>query len=460
MRVLFVSAPLLGHVMPLVPLAEAFRRAGHDVLVATAADALTAGRTRKLPVVDVATGFSFDRIARRTMLRHPFIARAELAGTGGTRGVALLFGAVNEQLVDGVAAVADRFRPDLVVYEPLAVAGAVAAARRGIPAVRHENNLFDGAVLADVTAGPALRRHRVDALPDPVTAVQLAPAELVGERPGLPMRRLPVSSDTRTSAPLSYGRPGAGPPPRDLPGAGPLSHDRPGGGPLSHDRPGDGSQSRDQVGAGPLSHDRPGGGSPPRDRVGAGSLSRDPRGGGGEPVTPLPPAGGRPRIAVTRSTVDGPGSGGIMRAIVAVAPEVDADILLVRPERGLPDPLPGNVYTTGWLNLDALMPFLDAVVHHGGAGTVLGALAAGIPQLAVPGPGDRRHNAGVVERSGAGWSMSGAAITADQLHRLLSDYGLRMTAARFRDSMAARPHPDEVAAHLAAVIQHPSSPHA
>lgn len=363
MRVLFVSAPLLGHVLPLVPLATAFRRAGHDILVATAADALTAGRALRMPMANVAPGFSFTRTARRTMLRHPFIARAELAGTAGTRGVALLFGAVNERLVDGVAALADRFRPDLVVYEPLAVAGAVVAARRGIPAIRHENNLFDGAVLAAVTAGPALRRHRVEALPEPVTVVQIAPPDLVGDRAGTPMRHLPGA-------------------------------------------------------------------------IGAMSA-------------PFPIRAKRPRIAVTRSTVDGPGGGGIMRAVVAVAADVRADILLVRPEPGLPARLPGNVFTAGWVPLDALMPTLGAVVHHGGAGTVLGALAAGIPQLVVPGPGDRRHNAGVVERSGAGWAMSADAITAEQLHRLLSDYGLRVTAGRFRTSIAARPHPDEVAARLA-----------
>ncbi|GAA1527118.1 DUF1205 domain-containing protein [Dactylosporangium maewongense] len=411
MRVLFVSAPLLGHMLPLVPLAEALRRAGHDVLIATAADALTAGRTAKLPVVDVAPGFSFARIARRTMLRHPFIARAELAGTGGTRGVGLLFGTVNEQLVDGAAATADRFRPDLVVHEPLAVAGAVVAARRGVPAVRHENNLFDGAVLTAVTAGPALRRHHVDGLPDPAAVVQIAPAELVGERPGLPMRRLPVGASPNRTGSFAHPRG----PFADLRGS---------------------AVDLGGLSAGVGGAVRPGGSAGP----------------GGEPVTPLPPAGGRPRIAVTRSTVDGPGSGGIMRAIVAVAAGVDADILLVRPERGLPDPLPGNVYTTGWVQLDALMPTLDAVVHHGGAGTVLGALAAGVPQLVVPGPGDRRHNAGVVERSGAGWAMSASAITADQLHRLLSDYGLRVTAGRFKASIAARPHPDEVATQLAAIV--------
>ena len=69
------------------------------------------------------------------MARHPLLARREAAGRGGTRAVGLLFGAVGERMADGVVALADRVRPDLVVHEPLSVAGAEAAARRGVPAV-------------------------------------------------------------------------------------------------------------------------------------------------------------------------------------------------------------------------------------------------------------------------------------------------------------------------------------
>ena len=106
------------------------------MLIATGSDA-AATRPAGLPIEDVAPGFDFGRIARSVMIRHPLIARAELAGSAGTRGVRLLFGAVNDQLVDGVIALADRWAPDLVVYEPLGVAGAVAAARRDLPAVLH-----------------------------------------------------------------------------------------------------------------------------------------------------------------------------------------------------------------------------------------------------------------------------------------------------------------------------------
>ena len=87
MRVLVVSAPLIGHVAPLLPLAAALRDAGHEVLVATAADGLRAVRPG-LPARDVAPAFDFGRIARRVLLRHPLTARAELAAppAPGARG--------------------------------------------------------------------------------------------------------------------------------------------------------------------------------------------------------------------------------------------------------------------------------------------------------------------------------------------------------------------------------------
>lgn len=64
MRVLIVSAPLQGHLLPLLPLAFAWRDAGHEVLVASGADALAVD-LGGLAAHDVAPGFSFGRIAGR-----------------------------------------------------------------------------------------------------------------------------------------------------------------------------------------------------------------------------------------------------------------------------------------------------------------------------------------------------------------------------------------------------------
>lgn len=56
MRALFLASPMVGHVLPLVPLAAAFRDAGHDVVFATAADGVDAVRKTGVPVHDLAPG--------------------------------------------------------------------------------------------------------------------------------------------------------------------------------------------------------------------------------------------------------------------------------------------------------------------------------------------------------------------------------------------------------------------
>ncbi|MGI5215803.1 nucleotide disphospho-sugar-binding domain-containing protein [Plantactinospora sp. CA-290183] len=371
MRVLFVSAPLLGHVFPMVPLAEALRADGHEVLVGTGGDALAVHRTG-LPVEDIAPGFRFDRIARRTLLRHPLIARAELAGRGGTRGVALLFGAANDQFADGVVRLADRWKPDLVVHEPLAVAGALAAARRGVPPVLHENSLFDGPELVRATAARLVRaqlRSGVGVLRPSAAVLTIAPPSVVGERAGWPMRGVPYQ-------------------------------------------------------------------------------------GVGELPDWLREPSARPRILVTRSTVAGPGGSGLMSAVVRAASGVAAEFVLVRPDRRVLSrgPLPPNVRTVEWIPLNAALATCAGVVHHGGAGSVLGALAAGVPQLVVPGPGDRRCNATLVARRGAGLAVPERAITAAELDRLVTDPGLAASAGQVSAEMAAMPTPAELVPRLEALL--------
>ncbi|MFG3603202.1 nucleotide disphospho-sugar-binding domain-containing protein [Micromonospora chersina] len=364
MRALIVSAPLQGHLLPLVPLALAWRDAGHEVLVASGGDALTVD-LGGLAAHDVAPGFTFGRIAARMLLRHPLLARKELAGRAGTAVVGELFGAANATFVDAVVALARRERPDLVVYEPLGVTGGVAAERVGVPGVVQENNLFPAAdLVAAVAASGPMRRHRIG---PPAATITVSPPSLTGPRPGLPMRAVPYS-------------------------------------------------------------------------------------GGGEVPDWLLSAGKRPRIVVSRSTVAGPGGGDPTAAIIAAAPAVNADIVLVRPPGRLPR-LPENVRAVGRVPLDRVLPYATAYLHHGGAGRVLGGLAAGVPQLVVAGPGDRRHNAEVVARRGAGLAVAARAITPDVLTRLVTDASLAEAAAEVRDEMAAMPSPSDLVPELTALLR-------
>jgi UDP:flavonoid glycosyltransferase YjiC (YdhE family) len=154
-------------------------------------------------------------------------------------------------------------------------------------------------------------------------------------------------------------------------------------------------------------------------------------------------------VLVSR-TVDSPAGGGFMHAVVAAATGLDAEFVLVWPDRTIArmQKLPHNVRTVEWIPLNHALPGATAIVHHGGAGTVLAALGAGIPQLMVPGAGDRRTNAALVAKRGAGLAATAREITADLLQRLITDGSLRTTAAEVRDEMAAMPAPKDVAERL------------
>ncbi|GJF02856.1 glycosyltransferase [Pseudonocardia sp. D17] len=364
MRILVVAAPLVGHLLPMLPLAHALADDGHEVVIASGGDAARRD-TGGIGVVDVAQDVSFARCAARTMLAHPRLARRELAGRAGTSVVGPLFGAVNEGLADAVVAVAGRFGAEVIVYEPLAPAGALAASRLEIPAVLQENSLHDGPSLVEaVVRSPlfrrALRRHGLlDELPPPAATVTIAPRSVVGDRAGRPMRAVPDD-------------------------------------------------------------------------------------GAGLPDWLTEPTA-RPRILVSRSTVAGPGGADPMPRVVAAAADVDAEIVLVRPSsRTSRRTLPPNVRAVGWIPMSAALRHAAAVVHHGGSGTVLTALAAGTPQLVVTGPGDRRYNAGLVARRGAGLAVEPSGLTAAALTRLVDDPDLRSASAAVRDEIAAMPDPSDV----------------
>ena len=71
-------------------------------------------------------------------------------------------------------------------------------------------------------------------------------------------------------------------------------------------------------------------------------------------------------------------------------------------KEGSPMPsLGANILVRSYVPLSKLLPQAKVLVHHGGIGTVSQALAAGIPQLAVPFAHDQFDNAARVERVSA-----------------------------------------------------------
>ena len=94
-----------------------------------------------------------------------------------------------------------------------------------------------------------------------------------------------------------------------------------------------------------------------------------------------------------------------------------------------------------------LLPKADLVVHHGGTGTVLGALAAGLPQLIIPQGADQFVNAELLTAKGISQTLPDG-FTADdvteQAEKLLADPAYRANAGKVAGEIAAMPAPADV----------------
>src|SRR5215217_999082 len=89
-------------------------------------------------------------------------------------------------------------------------------------------------------------------------------------------------------------------------------------------------------------------------------------------------------------------------------------------------PLPASIRVERWVPQAAVMPRASAVVGHGGSGSTLAALAAGVPQALVPLFVDGPANARRVAEIGAGIAVEdGPANLGRAVAALLADAGYR-----------------------------------
>jgi UDP:flavonoid glycosyltransferase YjiC (YdhE family) len=72
-------------------------------------------------------------------------------------------------------------------------------------------------------------------------------------------------------------------------------------------------------------------------------------------------------------------------------------------------PLPANASVHRWIDQEAVLGEAALVVNHGGYGTTLGCLAAGVPQVVLPLFADQPVNAARVQALGAGIALRGGA---------------------------------------------------
>lgn len=134
----------------------------------------------------------------------------------------------------------------------------------------------------------------------------------------------------------------------------------------------------------------------------------------------------------------------VMEALSSLEAEVVTALGPVDPhEIG---PVPGSVHVERFVNQARILPLVDAVVHHGGSGTTLGAAAQGVPQLILPTGADQKPNGEAVAAAGAGLMITPDAVDhvsiTEAVGGLLDDPAYAAAAQAVRREIAAMPSPD------------------
>jgi glycosyltransferase len=323
-RVLFTATGARPHLYPLVPLAWAFRAAGHEVCLASTKAVAPDLRDTGLPAVVLHAGPRRDAGARDAFVdkihqqdpwpdewavnlhrlseeQHEYLRRL---------GSVLVLG--SDTVVDDLIAFGRQWRPSLVVHDAVSYAGPVAAEVLGVPSVRHNFGTASVPRLELAGAVPLpeysrmFERFGARVRVEPTATVDPTPPRMRLSSPSLPC------FDVRY---VAYNGPGA---------------------------------------------------LPARLRVHT----------------------GRPRICVTWGHTSPRALGGAaadpyLLAINAMA-SLDVEIIVVTTRsqaRSLL--LPRCAWTAIATPLQLVLPYCDLLVHQGGDGTALTAATLGVPQLAI-----------------------------------------------------------------------------
>ncbi|MFF5364772.1 activator-dependent family glycosyltransferase [Streptomyces scabiei] len=432
MRVLMLTLPMLkSHLYVLAPLAWALRSAGHEVRVACQPDLTEAITSAGLTAVSVGVPMAgaAEKVAaagpEAAPPPRPLPARNPVQSDyGGDDPWAELDSAVNnflrhccpEPMLDDLVGFARSWHPDLVLWDWMTYAGAIAARACGAAHAR---------VLGGTDALVQLRRAWRSGTPDDTRQDPLrAWLEPLLDRYGSDFAEDAVTGRwTVDTQPEWAWRPGG-------------VHRVP----VRH-----------------LAYNGP---------------SVVPR------ELDAPPE--RPRVCITMggSQRGGTYSEASPAALLEAVADLDVEVVATFTAADLADRvLPDNVRTYDYVPLTALLPSCAAVVHHGGFGTMVSALESGVPQLVVPGEfwsnkwyGPVAYANGLQEQGAGVYVADSDRLSPDllrmRLKEVLDNPSYRAAAERLRREAFGTPAPSGIvpaleqltAAHLPPTCTAPRGP--
>ncbi|GAB7040788.1 MULTISPECIES: glycosyltransferase [Catenuloplanes] len=180
------------------------------------------------------------------------------------------------------------------------------------------------------------------------------------------------------------------------------------------------------------------------------------------PSEALPPPAERnrrPLVYFTLGTAFNAESGDLFERMLAGLRELPADLVMTVGRHIDPavfGPQPPHVRIERFVPQDELLHRCDLVVTHGGSGSVLGAIAHGLPMLLTPLGADQPDNGVRVAALGLGRVLHAETVTpelaAAEAAAVLADDGYRQRVRDLRAGWESLPGPDEAVAMLAGII--------
>lgn len=177
----------------------------------------------------------------------------------------------------------------------------------------------------------------------------------------------------------------------------------------------------------------------------------------------VPQRGARPRVCLTAG-VSLRETFGVdfldVETIAAALADLDIEVVAAIPEERAAawSVRPDNVIYAGFVPLNFLLPSCSAILHHGGFGTWAHALAAGIPQhMTAICHGDLTIKGEYLVKSGSGILRHPASVTPDEMREdviaLVMDDAYQRAAGSVAEEVRAIASPAGIAVKLESILE-------
>jgi MGT family glycosyltransferase len=153
---------------------------------------------------------------------------------------------------------------------------------------------------------------------------------------------------------------------------------------------------------------------------------------------------GAPTVYFTLGTVFNIESGDLFARVLAGLRDLPINVIATVGREIDPEefgPQPANIHIERYIAQSLILPHCSLVISHGGSGSVIGALAYGLPLVLIPMGADQPLNAARCADLGVACLLDALEATPETVREavatVLADSTYRRAAERMRDEIAA-----------------------